>query len=137
MSRVDQWRNTVKLEDGTDLGVFDTFDGGEADSEETKYKPGGMEPEITLGGSRTFGNVTLSRLYVHERDHDLCKTLMNIAGAMGVTIKRQPLDKEANAFGTPHTYKGTLKAVTPPGTDSESSDAAKMEIECTVVGAVG
>lgn len=135
MSRVDQWRNTVEI-DGESIGVFDSFEGGGADSEETKYKPGGMEPEITLGGSRTFENVTLGRLYVHERDHDLCKVLMNKAGEAEARVIRQPLDKEGNVFGAPHTYSGTLKACTPPGSDSTSSDPALMEIECTVVAAV-
>jgi hypothetical protein len=136
MSRVDQWRNTVTI-DGESLGVFDTFDGGAADSEEQKYRPGGMDPEITLGGSSSFDNVTIARLYVHERDHDLCRRLMNKAGRATVVVKRQPLDKEGNAFGTPHVYNGTLKACTPPGSDSQSSDPAQMELECTVVGAIG
>ncbi len=139
MSRVDQWRNTVTVEGFGDLGVFDTFEGGAADSEETKYKPGGMEPEITLGGSRTFDNVTLARLYQHDRDHHLSRQLMNKAGEADVTIKRQPLDKEGNADPalTPHVYKGTLKAVTPPTSDSTSSDPNTFEIECTVVAGIG
>jgi hypothetical protein len=50
MSRLDQYNVTVSL-DGTPLGTFDKMTGGEIDSEETKYKPGGMAPQVSLGGS--------------------------------------------------------------------------------------
>jgi hypothetical protein len=53
---------TVSVDD-RDLGIFDQKTGGEIDSEESKYNPGGMVGEISLGGRRTIGNVTVERYY--------------------------------------------------------------------------
>lgn len=132
--RQDQWSNTVTI-DGTPLGVWDTFDGGASDSEETKYKPGGMQPEISLGGSRSFSNLTLSRL-LDRADWEFMRDLMNRTGKATCVVSRQPLDTDGNPWGRPLTYRGVLKAVTPGGTDSNSSDALTWEIEISTEGSV-
>jgi hypothetical protein len=69
-TREDTWLITCSV-DGRDLGVFDTKSGGELDSEEAKYKPGGMAAEISLGGSRTYGNLTITRYADYVRDWPL------------------------------------------------------------------
>jgi hypothetical protein len=80
--------------------------------------------------------VTLSRLYVLNRDHDRIHWLISRAGKGTCVVSRQPLDVDGNAYGRPLVYTGTLKAVTPPEVDSESSDAAKIELEITPAGTV-
>jgi hypothetical protein len=132
--RQDQWSNTVTI-DGRPLGVWDTLDGGESDSEETKYKPGGMQPEISLGGSRSIGNLTLSRLMARS-DWDYMRNLMNKTGRSKCIVSRQPLDSDGNPWGRPLTYRGVLKAVMPGGADSNSSDALTWEIEISTEGSV-
>lgn len=134
-NRQDQYTVSVSVND-EDYGVWDKFSGGAADSEERKYKPGGMAPELSLGGQQTVTNVTVSRLYDLERDHSTIKTLLSLAGKAEAVIKKQPLDADGNAFGEPITYRGTLKTVTPPDTDSESNEAAMVEIEVSSAGAV-
>lgn len=132
--RQDQWSNTVTI-DGRPMGVWDTLDGGESDSEETKYKPGGMQPEVSLGGSRAIGNLTLARL-LGRSDWDFMRGLMNKTGTAKCTVSRQPLDGDGNPWGRPLTYRGTLKTVTPGGTDSNSSDAQTWEIVVSTEGSV-
>jgi len=122
--------------DATDLGVWDKLTGGEVDSEETKYRPGGMGAHVSLGGSVEVGNLTISRLYQLARDHDRIHWLISRAGKGSVVINRQPLDADGNAYGRPLVYTGTLKTVTPPEVDSESSDAALLECEVTPAGTV-
>lgn len=136
MSRQDQHLTTVAV-DGTDLGVFDTFSGGNVDSEETKYRAGGLQPEVALGGSVTVENVTVGRLYQLDRDHNISHWLMSRAGKGRVTITRQPLDVDGNVFGRPHVYTGILKAVTTPDQDSNSSDPSVLELEVSTNGTVG
>jgi hypothetical protein len=52
-----------------------------------------------------------------------------------VTVADQPLDFNGNASGIDSlVYSGTLKRVTPPDADSESSTAAIIELEITVEG---
>lgn len=136
MSREDQYMITVKV-DGEDFGVWDKLAGGSIDSEELKYKPGGMQPHVSLGGSRTVENITVSKLYDLTAVHSKIKTLLNKAGKGQVTITKQPLDVNGTPFGLPLVYTGTLKQVTPPDADSESNDAALVEIEVSSSGTIG
>jgi hypothetical protein len=134
-TREDTWRIDVTV-GGRVLGVFDSKDGGEIDSEEAKYAPGGMMPEISLGGRRTIGNITVGRYCDRTRDWPLIKWLANQVGAARVTIGLTPLDPNGIVGGDPLTYSGTLKTVTPPDIDSTGNDAAKLELECTIDGQV-
>ena len=136
MSRQDQYAVSVTI-DGVNTGIWDKLTGGEVDSEETKYKPGAMAKEVSLGGSVNTGNVTVSRLYVLPRDHTSIKGWLNRVGKAPVTVSKQSLDTDGNVFGDPLVYSGILKMVTPPEVDSESSDAALVEIEVSTSGTVG
>lgn len=124
---------------GTDTpiikGIWDKKSGGEVDSEESLYHPGAMADPVSLGGRKNVGNITLSRLCRIGRDWSVIPTLVSVVGKADVTIADQPLDFDGNASGIdPLTYRGTLKRVTPPEVDSESSAAAMIEIEVTVAG---
>lgn len=132
MSREDQYNVTVSVKRGgvtKDLGTFDKQTGGEVDSEETKFAPGGMAETISLGGRKTVGNVTVSRLYDLSRDHGNAGWLIAGAGKAEVTVTKTSLDVDGNAWGQPLVYQGKLKAVTLPEPDSESSDPALFELE--------
>lgn len=134
--RQDQWSNTVTV-DGRPLGVWDTLSGGAADSENTTYRPGGMAPQVSLGGPRTIGEITLGRLLRKEsEDWDFVHTLMNRAGQARAVVSRQPLDADGNPWGRPLTYTGTVKTCNPGDTDSNSSDAQVWEITVTPEGSV-
>lgn len=128
MSREDQYSVTVTV-DGIDYGVWDGMTGGEIDSEEAKYKPGGLSPQVALGGTREVSNITASRLYQFDRDHSRINQLIARVGKGKATVARQPLDVDGNTFGKPTVYTGILKQVTPPDFDSESGDVGKIEIE--------
>lgn len=115
-------------------GVWDKMSGGEIDSEESKYHPGGMGDPVSLGGRKTVGNVTVQRLYRLGRDHDALQSLINAVGKSKVTVAKQPMDIDANVYGDPIVYNGTLKRVSPPDVDSEGSDGGIIELEITVDG---
>lgn len=132
MSREDQYNVTVSASySGTtkDLGTFDKLTGGEIDSEESKFRPGGLKEQISLGGSRSVSNVNVSRLYDLARDHGNAGWLIGGVGKADVVVTKQPLDVDGNAYGRPIIYKGKLKKFTPPDHDSESSNAAMFELE--------
>lgn len=134
--REDQIRVTVSV-DGVGYGVWETFDGGEGDSDETKNRPGALEDEESLGGPKTRGNVTVSRNYKRNRDQGVLKVLDAKRGRAPMTVVKQPLDPDKNAVGQPDIYTGTLKRVTGPNANSNSGDPAKIELEMTAAGAVG
>jgi hypothetical protein len=135
MSRLDQYDVSVSI-DGTNLGTFDKMAGGNIDSTETKYKPGNMAPQMSLGGSVEVSNVTVSRLYDLSRDHSRVPFLKGKVGKGTVVVRKQPLDVNGTPFGTPVVYTGKMKSLNMPEPDSESSAAAIMEIEVSTVGMV-
>lgn len=136
MSRESQYSVGVAL-DGVDTGIWDKLEGGAKDSEESKYRPGGMQQEISLGGQSTIENLTTTRLYDLSRDHELIRTFFARVGKGTVVITKQPLDIDGNVFGRPLVYTGKLKTVTPPDVDSESDDASLWSIEVTPGGTIG
>lgn len=136
MSREDQYNVTVTVTRNIagqvvrkSLGTFDKMSGGEVDSETSTFWPGGMGEQISLGGRRTVGNVTVERLYDLARDHGQIGWLMDGAGTADVTVTKTSLDQDKIAYGRPLVYNGKLKAVTPTEPDSESSDAALFSLE--------
>lgn len=137
MSRKDQYLVTAELEGIGPLGVFDTFTGGEVDSDEQKYRPGGMQNPVSLGGAVTMGNVTIERLYVLERDHAIIHTMLAGVGVKGIVVTKQPLDLNKVPYGRPLVYAGKTKQVKPPEHDSTSSDPAMLSIEFVPSGTVG
>jgi len=133
--RKDMYDTMVTI-DGVALGTFDTLTGGEADTDELKYKPGGMAPQLSLGGIVTVGQVVVGRIYDLQRDHSRIHWLLGRVGKGNVTVKKQPLDVDGNAFGRPLVYTGKLKRVLPPEVDSTSTDAAIVELEVTPNGTI-
>lgn len=131
--RDDTWEWSVYL-DGVTIGVWDTKDGGEVDSDDNLFKPGGMADQYSLGGSVNVSNLTFSRNYRKGRDHPESQRLINRAGKGKIRAVGVPLDHDGVKFGKPFTYNGTLKRVAFPKHDSNSNAAAMVEIEVTVAG---
>lgn len=136
--REDQFAVTITI-DGEPLGIFDKFDGGETSAEETKYKPGGMQPQKSLGGSSTTDNITVSRLVdnVDREDSALVKRLRPRVGKAECVASQQPLDIDGNPFGKPDVFTGKLQRVAGPGHDSEGSGPSLFELEISTEGTVG
>ena len=137
-TRQDTHRITVSIEHPTsgqlvNYGVFDKWTGGAADSDDQRYYPGGMAPQISLGGRKMTDNVTISRLYRLERDHPVMQQLFDSRG-LPSTIQRVPLDIQGQAGGKPIVYQGRLKTVTPPPLDSEQSGPALLELVFVIDG---
>jgi hypothetical protein len=131
--RTDQFKVTVTV-DGVNLGTWDKFSGGEADSDETKYRPGGMANQVSLGGTTTVGNVTVSKAYDPVVDGARIASLLAARGLKDASVALQPLDNNKAPYGNPIVYSGKLKAVTTPEHDSEGSGAAMISLEISTDG---
>jgi hypothetical protein len=129
-SRVDTWITHVTVA-GIYLGPWDQFSGGEVDSEEAKYRPAGFDSELSLGGRKTFGNVTVAR-YWDDWVNGFHKMMMRWAGQQRGLIMRYPFTSTWVQLGAPLTYGGTLKRVSPPDVDSMGGDVALIEAEFTI-----
>lgn len=133
-TRKDTYAITVIVDGEKLVGFFDKMTGGEVDSDEFKYYPGGMAPPVSLGGKVNPGNVVVTRLYRLQRDHDKIGELFPKVGKKEGKVLKQPYDIDGNPYGSPIVYNGTLKRVTPPEADSESSDPGLIELEFTPMG---
>lgn len=136
--RDDQFITTcsLKFADGhtLDLGVFDSFSGGEGDSEDTKYNEGGGS-QLALGGRQTRADFTVGRLFKKDRDPDVYRKVDAARGKATLVAKRQPLDDDGNPFGKPITWRGKVKTVTAPDSDSNSgTNPALWTIACSAKG---
>jgi hypothetical protein len=130
-TRQDTWTIRVHL-NGNTTGIWDKKTGGELDSEETKYSPGGMAPQLSLGGRHVPGNVTLQRIYDLHNDHDHIQEWLGAVGKGQVDVFSVPMDVDGNVYGQPIQHSGILKKVAMPDIDSESSSAAMLEIEVSI-----
>lgn len=118
-------------------GKWDTMTGGEAMSEESKYLPGGGEPERTYAGPQKTGNVVVSRWYDRTRDHQIVHALMGKVGRVICTVTKQPIDANRVPFGKALVYTGRLLRVTPPPVNSNETTVAMLEVEISTHGGVG
>ncbi len=126
--RTDTWLNTVTI-DGVDLGIWDTFKGGDADSTVMTYRPGGMKDTRVIGGQKTVSPITLDRSIQMETDWAIVGKLMRASvGVSTVVVHRQPLNYNKQPYGTPLIYTGILKQVLPGDTDSQKADAQLWSI---------
>jgi hypothetical protein len=132
-TRADTWEVTVYV-NGNSEGVWDMKTGGQVDSNEATFKPGGMAKPIALGGTKNIENLTLQRNYRLGRDHAKSQKWIDWVGWASVAVSIQPLDHDGNPWGDPIVYNGKLKRWKPPDHDSTSDAAAMEEIEVSIDG---
>jgi hypothetical protein len=136
-TRSDQYSVSLSV-DGVDYGIWETFDGGDSTSEETKHFPGGMQPEISLGGQTHVSNVTINRLFDGDRDGPALAVLRERVGKGRAVVTKQPLDADGNAYGQPEVYGGKLMTVTPPPADANATGTASLiTVVISTEGSVG
>lgn len=119
------------------LGVFDTWEGGNVTADNTKHRRGGMGPQVAVGGPVTIEDVTVSRDYDLERDHQHAHWLSTAVGRGRVSATKQYLDDDGNNFGDVIVITGILIGYNQPASDSDSSDVAMVELVINPDGAVG
>ena len=134
-TRKDQYAVSVSV-DGTSLGLFDQMTGGDVDTTELVYHPGGMLPTVALGGLVSVAAVVLIRLFDDVRDLPILPWLVSRVGKGNVVITKQPLDVDGNAYGKALRYQGKLKRCKPPEVDSNTTAEATIELEVTPTGSI-
>ena len=114
--------------DGKDLGVWDSWTGGDKDTDSTKYRSGGESVEESLGGPNTYSDLTIARNYRLTRDNGIMGYLLNKTGIGHVHAQKQPLDRSYKPKGKPIIGTGMLKTVSDPKVDSNANNAAMVTI---------
>lgn len=117
---------------GKDLGVFDTWTGGDSTSEDTRYTPGGGQ-ERSYGGRQTRDTIVVSRVFETGRDAADYEWLVSQRGKADATFRKQPVDDEDNPVGTAIVRTGKLIKVSDPESESNASDLSMYELEMSPV----
>lgn len=125
---------TVNVTGIGDLGIWDTFEGGEVDSEARTYRPGGLKDAVALPAPAATSDVTVSRAYSADKDWDLERQLVESVGR-AIRIGKKPLTFDNSPTSAkPATYSGVLKAVRTPTHDSEGDRVSRLQIVATITG---
>jgi hypothetical protein len=113
-----------------DIGLFETWSGGDGDSDDTPYREGDGN-NTNLGGKQTRDAITISRLHKPERDIPIYPWLESRRGRgpNNAVFTKQYVDDEENPIGVPIIRRGTLKKVTDPEADKNSSDPSTFSLE--------
>ena len=135
MSRQDQASITLFV-DGIQSPIkISKRSGGGKDSEETKYPPGGNEPEESLGGRTTVENVELVGLYkpqLHATEYKRLEAAVDRDAPARVVEK--VIDSAGNVIAEPEVWTGIMKAINRGEYDSTSDDAREVTIEISTHG---
>jgi hypothetical protein len=131
MSTKMQFLITVVV-DGQNIGVFDTWSGGDAVATESKHRPGGMGTEESYVSLPSYTSGAVTRVYKRERDHELLRTLTGKAGRVPASVTEQPLDDNGNAWGKPTVYSGRFLGPKRGDMDSTSDDPRMLELDISV-----
>lgn len=111
-----------------DIGAFETWSGGDGDSDDTPYREG--DGSLTnLGGKQSRDPITIGRLVKPERDVPIYPWLDSRRGKAIAVFTKQYVDDEENPVGSPIIRRGKLKKVTDPEADKNSSDASTFSLE--------
>ena len=137
-ARHNEVRVSVRYRTETrDLGIFDTWEGGNVTADNTKHRRGGMGPQVAVGGPKTIEDVTVTRDYDVARDHPHAHWLSSVVGRARVTASKSWLDEDDIAFGRPLVITGVLIGYNNPEGDSDSGDIAMVSITINPDGDVG
>jgi hypothetical protein len=102
---------------------WSSCEGGDVTAPNTGIHPGGMFPEIKLGGVPTRSDVTVKRPYSTAL-HAYVVQLENVAGRAPMSVSFTPLDANGNPAGGTITMTGKLDGVQRPNYDASSTGNA-------------
>lgn len=121
----DQSYLVTVVMNGTNVGVFDTWSGGDAVAKSNKHRPGGMGDEVAYASLPSFTDMTVGRVLEADRDWDLVGLITQYGGRVPGSITIQPLDADGNAYNSSRTATGVFLGVKGLKADS-TSDAIQM-----------
>ena len=111
------------------------MEGGDNVSEEATAFPGGMKPQLALGGYPKRGPLTISIPWA-DNLIGLYKALDARVGISKVTASYQPLNANKEPLGAPITYTGVLTSAVRPNYKAGTSEEAHLQITVATDGEV-
>ncbi len=118
-----------------DQESWSMMEGGDPVSEEAVIFPGGMQPQIALGGLPKWSPVTVEREWSEALGGDY-KALANSVGSALVTVSYIQLGVNKQETGQKYTYRGVLTSAERPKYKSTESTDAYLKITVGINGQV-
>lgn len=126
--RSDQALIRVEIEGvSIDKLAWSSFEGAEGTVEGEPVMPGGMEPQVAVGGVRKLSPVTVERDW-SEALAAIYKQLFAVMGSAGAKPSYQPLGRNKVPVGEPFSYTGILTGVSRPNYKGASSEGAMLKL---------
>lgn len=121
-----QWLVTI---DGID-GTWASISAGETAAEGTRVRDGGSTKPDVLAGPAETDDITCSRPFDADRDHDLITSLLPLVGQWFTTITKQPLNGDMTRVDVkPRVYsEALLTKISDPESDADSGDPSRLEL---------
>lgn len=82
----------------------------------------GNGQERVIGGRGTRDDMTVAREWIHDRDLAIARWADRRAGKAKLTVNKQPLDSDGNAFGDPIVFTARLISCAWPDTNTDAAE---------------
>lgn len=121
-----QWLVTIEGIDGT----WAAISAAETAAEGTRVRDGGATKASVLAGPAETDDITCTRPFDADRDHDLITSLLPLVGQWYTTITKAPLRGDMTRVDTkPRVYsEALLVKVSDPESDADSGDPSRVEL---------
>jgi len=138
-----QWQAVLTFTDATGkvwTVTFDKHSGGDATSNNTKYRPSGMLNEVVVAALPVYSDVMLSKGFnnnndqnnTYQGDYGLQQAIRNCAGLAPGYVTITPLTSLGVVWGAGRTYFGVVSEIADGPTDSESGTVRSWSTKFTV-----
>ena len=118
-----------------DLESWDMMEGGDPVSESTLHYPGGMAPQVALGGLPKWSQIVVERAW-GETLATVYKQIANSVGGAPMTVSYIQLGLNRIPTGVVDTYTGVLAGAERPKYKSSESVDAFLKLMMDVNGQV-
>ena len=122
---------TVSI-NGTTVGTFDTFDGGDALAPSAQHRSGGQANMTSYKTLAKYSEASVSRVLNLAVDWETVRGLVPLAGQVPMTATLQPLDSDLVAYGNSRTATGLFLGVSGVKVDSNSEALQSFMLHMSV-----
>ena len=117
---------------GTTIGVFDSFDGGDALAPSAQHRSGGQGNMTSYKTLPKYSEATVGRVLNLAVDWETVRGLIPLAGQVRMTATLQPIDTDLVAYGNSRTASGMFLGISGIKTDSNSEALQNFMLHMSV-----
>jgi hypothetical protein len=119
---------------GTTVGIFDTYTGGDVAAPSTKFRSGGQFFETSYQTLPKFSDITVGRVLDLNVSWDFIRNTIPLCGRVPASVTLQPLDADLNNYGNSRTATGLLLGIKGIRVDSNSETIQDFQMDIAVDG---